>query len=166
VSSSEDREALRRQINEAFAGAASPGDGRIAEDPRCCPECAHADEAFRGRDWRQMALSGERLPGNYGGLSFLSEEAWRYFLPTYLLAGLRDDSENALNAADNALFHLTPSDAPDRLRDWYHRRASGFNAEQRAALVAFLDYWYAEHPDWFLCLDFQGTRDYWSRPAG
>jgi hypothetical protein len=86
-------------IERAFGGNEYPGDAwlqgsREGEEP--FEECG----AFVGQtDWR--ALTPEFLDQHYVVLSFFSEAGFRFFMPAFLIADLRD----RLRTAD-PVFHL------------------------------------------------------------
>lgn len=150
---------LRRCIEEAFAGIPYPGDDHIAEHPDHCPECRFTDDFFAGRHWHDLAVA-DRLPTGYGGLSFLTPRAWRFFLPAYLLMGL-GDGEWAGDAADTAMFHLAPPQDPG-LQDYFRERAEGFSAAQRACLAAVTAWFYEQDPD---RLPYLEAAAYWEEQA-
>lgn len=144
-----DKEALKAQIREAFSPVEPP-------PPWCLRNSSEGDEPFlleeefrNKADWQ--ALDPEFLdqaPGGYGtALSFFSDEAFRFFLPAYLLADLDD----RLGQAD-PLFHLWHGlDDDSRLkrvnrlrygeRTWFDEaghRFSMFTRAQAEAIVAYL----------------------------
>lgn len=131
----DDAEELKQCIESAFAKAVYPGDHNIADNPEHCDECRETDEFFRGRHWRELADSGQRLQFGWGGLSFLSPAAWRFYMPTYLLVGL-GESEYASDASWNALFALSPPKSAE-LADYFLERASGFSLAQQECVAAY-----------------------------
>jgi Family of unknown function (DUF6714) len=86
-------------VEETFGANEFPGDRWLQGTFEGC-EPYEEIEPFRGRDWK--SLDPEFLDQHYTALSFFSEAGFRYFLPAYLVADLRD----ALRTAD-PLFHLT-----------------------------------------------------------
>jgi hypothetical protein len=113
------------QIREAFGANPYPGDAFLQGS---FEGCEPDDEvgAFIGKtDWRK--LDSTMLDGHYCALSFFSEAGFRFFLPAYLIADLRDE----LLTAD-PLFHLwhgfasISTDVPVGPRTF--RRSSGGNA--------------------------------------
>jgi hypothetical protein len=87
------------QIREAFATTPYPGDPFLQGS---FDGCEPYDEvgAFVGKtDWSK--LDSTILDGHYSALSFFSEGGFRFFLPAYLIADLREE----LLTAD-PLFHL------------------------------------------------------------
>lgn len=95
-----DPEAVVALIRDAFARTAYPGDpflqGSFEGD-----EPYEEVGAFKGKaDW--ASLEPEFLDAHYVVLSFFSEGAFRYFLPAFLIADLRDRLRTA-----EPVFHLT-----------------------------------------------------------
>jgi hypothetical protein len=157
-----DPEPIIAQIEAAFATTAYPGDAFLQGSFDGCEPTEEAG-AFRGKsNWRSIAP--DFLDGHSAALSFFSEGAFRYFLPAYLVADLRDQ----LRTAD-PVFHLTHGfaeigvDAPTGTRvfrirsgktvlvnprrygamtfeDAARHRLSVFTREEAAAIVAYLRY--------------------------
>jgi hypothetical protein len=87
-------------IHDAFDGNAYPGDSYLQGSTEG-EEPAEIAAAFRGKeDW--ASLDAAFLDGSYTALSFLSEAGFRFFLPAYLVADVRDSLQTA-----DPLFHLT-----------------------------------------------------------
>lgn len=95
-----DRETVISHIREAFADVEYPGDDFLQGSFDGC-EPYEVVGPFRGKyDWQ--TVDAEFLDAHNEALSFFSEGGFRFFLPAYLVADLRD----ALQTAD-PLFHLT-----------------------------------------------------------
>ena len=95
-----DKEAVLHQIHEAFTESEYPGDPFLLGSREGC-EPYEEVSPFQGKDdW--TSLDSEFLDAHYDALSFLSDGGFRFFLPAYLIADLKDE----LNTAD-PLFHLT-----------------------------------------------------------
>jgi hypothetical protein len=147
----DERESLKARIRAAFASTPPP-------DPSALRGSSEGDEPylleaeFRDkRDWARLDAGFlDRAPdGLASALSFFSREAFRYYLPAYLLADLDD----ALHQAD-PLFHLWHG-LDDETRDervneqrfgnwtWLEavtQRFEAFTAAEVAAIVAYLRY--------------------------
>lgn len=87
------REVIIAKIEHAFATVPYPGDGNLAAKSYG-DEPAELEEEFRGkRDWR--ALDGKFLDqaprGWASALSFFSDEAFKFYLPAYLICDLRGE---------------------------------------------------------------------------
>ena len=93
------KEEVINQIREAFGGNPYPGDAFLQgsfDGSEPYDEVA----AFVGKtDWTK--LDPAMLDSHYSALSFFSEAGFRFFLPAYLIADLREE----LLTAD-PLFHL------------------------------------------------------------
>jgi hypothetical protein len=150
------------QIREAFSRTHYPGDGCLQGSFEGCEPYEEVG-AFVGRtDWK--ALDSAMLDAHSCALSFFSEGGFRFFLPAYLIADLR----NELLTAD-PLFHLwhgfaaVSTDVPvgpetfrrgsggERLlnpkrygamtwSDYARHRLSVFTREEAKAIVAYMTY--------------------------
>lgn len=129
---------VRRSIVEAWSDARYPGDDAIAYDQTGRHlECTQVADFFRGKRWPQVTLAALR---GYRGdasacLAFMLPEAFRYYLPAYMLIAL-DDCAEADVIADSALDMLTPGEQ----REYWNERAMGFSKKQREAILSFLEY--------------------------
>jgi hypothetical protein len=170
---SEELDRLEAQICGAFESTPPPdsdalrGSGEGDEPFLLEAEFRHVP------DWRRVDVAFiDRAPDGFGtALSFFSGAAFRYYLPAYLLADLRDQLQQA-----NPLFHLWHG-LVDGQRDtavnerrygnrtWYEAvsdRFRSFAPTEVAAIVAYMRY-KAEHDQ--LGLDRpmieQALRNYW-----
>jgi hypothetical protein len=92
--------ALVQHIRRAFERTPHPGDRFLQGSFEGC-EPGEAVEPFRGvSDW--ISVAAPILDANYNALSFFSEGAFRYFLPAFMTADVREE----LSTAD-PVFHLT-----------------------------------------------------------
>jgi hypothetical protein len=155
------KELVISQILAAFGSNEYPGDNFLCgsfEGSEPYEETA----AFKGKtDWR--TLESGLLDAHYSALSFFSEGAFRFFLPAFLIADLRNELLTA-----EPLFHLTgfsvssiqiPTNSrvftrktggstfmnPKRygamtFADHARYRLSVFTKEEAMAIVAYLNY--------------------------
>ena len=94
------KEEIIDKIREAFGANPYPGDGFLQGTFEGC-EPAEEVGAFVGKtDWRN--LDSTMLDGHYCALGFFSEAGFRFFLPAYLIADLREELRTA-----EPLFHLS-----------------------------------------------------------
>jgi hypothetical protein len=96
----QDTQRVIEHIRQAFHDTEHPGDAFVQGSHEGC-EPGESISPFIGvTDWSQ--LDPVVLDGSYDALSFFSEGGFRYFLPAYMIADLKDQ----LHTAD-PVFHLT-----------------------------------------------------------
>ena len=129
-------------------------------------EYTYVDEFFRDRPWSEITL--EDLWDTYPGppdacLSFMSAEAFQYYLPSYLSIFLRH-WDRADTIADAAIFALVPT-SDEKLRVWQAERFRQFTSSQRKVIADFLSYVDKKYRDYY---EFFGLADallYWQAAA-
>jgi hypothetical protein len=126
---------FQAMLGAAFGAMPYPGDDRIATNPGCCDECRYTDTFFKGRTWQQVVAAKEELPTGWGGLSFLTPEAWGYYMPAYMALGLMPGIDNV---AAWAVIALSPGRVGG-LDEYFRERAEGFTPEQSACIRRFLE---------------------------
>jgi hypothetical protein len=141
----------KRRIFAAFAQTEYPGDWCL-RGSREGAEPLLVEQEFCGkRDWRVLKPEFlDQAPAGYGtALCFFSDEAFRFYLPAYLLA----DLDRQLSSVD-VVFHLchglddkarSQKVNPWRYGDrtWFDEashRFAVFNREQAAAIVKYLEF--------------------------
>ena len=137
---------MRALIEEAWKQAPYPGDDNIAyPGPGLNLECIQVAEFFLGKSWRDITLPSLKTYSGDGSacLSFMSPEAFRYYLATYMLIAL-DNYAEADVIADSAAYALTPQ-PPGPMYEFWNERVSGFTPSQKRAIVAFLRHMASEH---------------------
>lgn len=143
-----DKVLIKAQILEAFANVEYPGDWCLrrtneGEEPNMVAK------AFLGKsDWRLLDVAFiDRAPeGLSSALSFFSDEAFRFYLPAYLIA----DLDGQLHFTDPAVYlcqGLSDSSRNERIshrfgaRTWFDEskyRFSTFFPQEASAVVAYL----------------------------
>jgi hypothetical protein len=143
-------EALKALIRQVFSGVEYPGDWCLrgseeGEEPYLL------EKEFAGKnDWRSLDPSFlDQAPEGYASaLSFFSDEAFRFYLPAYLLADIDGHLADA-----NPVFYLTHGLAdcaktekvnPRRYgeRTWFEAaryKFAVFDRAQAAAIVAYFE---------------------------
>lgn len=137
-------EELRRLIETAFAEGNYPGDTRLVYDNTGRHlECNEVAAAFRGKHWREVPL--ETLRRRADAIFFLTPEAYRFYLPAYLLAAV-SHYDQADSIPDSVVFSLTP---PSDSRDVenYRQTVEGLTASQRLAIRRFLEFQKQHHEE-------------------
>ena len=139
-----------QQICIAFADTRYPGDRNLVYDNS---DYHLACKAVRGRflekTWKGVDTT--LMKAAWGGdLSFLSPEAFRYFLPGFMIATLTTANREQ-RCDETLLFHIAPRETDDtQLIRGDFARIDGFTLEQRDAIRAFLHVFrdeYADLPD-------------------
>lgn len=144
-------EQTKRLIADAFARVKYPGDGNLCGSTDG-DEPIRVNRDFRGKNhWQSLRAQfiDESPDGLASALSMFSHEAFRFYLPAYLLA----DLDNKLQRSD-PVFHLThgldesSAGKPINPRrygrmtwaDYAQERFAGFTPAQAAAIVGYLQY--------------------------
>jgi hypothetical protein len=162
---------IKELIGRAFATVERPGDWALRGSNEG-DEPYRVEQEFRGKDdWRALdpAFLDQAPGGLSSALSFFSDEAFRYFLPAYLVA----DLEGKLESVD-PVFHLCHGlDDASRAekvnlrrygeRTWLDEKRhkfAVFTREEATAIVAFLRY-RAEHDEVSRDQIREAIRNYW-----
>jgi hypothetical protein len=96
----QDTQRIIEHIRQAFHDTEHPGDAFVQGSHEGCEPGESVAPFIAVTDWSQ--LDPMVLDANYDALSFFSEGGFRYFLPAYVIADLKDQ----LHTAD-PVFHLT-----------------------------------------------------------
>ena len=143
-------ETVKLQIRSAFASVEFPGDWCLRGSNEG-DEPFLLEQEFKGKtDWQALDPAFiDRAPDGFGSaLSFFSDEAFRFYLPAYLIADI--DGKLDMNTP---LFHLTHGLTdetrgglvnPRRYgeRTWFDERGhrfAVFDREQARAIVSYLE---------------------------
>jgi hypothetical protein len=142
---------VKARIHGAFARGEYPGHWCLTNS-REGFEPALLEREFKGRsDWRTLDASFiDQAPNGYGtALSFFSDEAFRFYLPAYLLADLDDKLQQA-----DVVFALTHGfdnkSRGERInprrygeRTWFEHarhKFAVFDLQQAKAIASYLRY--------------------------
>ena len=144
----EARDALVRQIRSAFSDVEYPGDDGIVPDHvGWDPDVDEVGEAFAGKRWQDV--TSEDIASQRDGLCFMTPEAFRFYLPAYLLACILDydEADTAFGCAIMLLTEPRPGDRRYRAwsEAWFQKRVEAMTADQRLAIRRFLEYVGTEH---------------------
>lgn len=120
-------------IEAAFGSLMPPGDAALLH-PRCMDDNDIA-EFYGTPDWRD--LPDDLLVRNYAALSFFSAEAFRYYLPAFMVWSLRH-SDSPEYLVEATLRAFDPGSDAEALRAFQVSKFTLFDAAQRRAVVAFL----------------------------
>lgn len=126
---------LKQGIEDAFAEAVYPGHDNITLSACPCGECTETRVFFEGKHWRDVAAAGQPFHIGWGGLAILSPEAWRFYLPAYMMLSLRGDGDPG-ETLECALYSLAPDQTGGSL-DLFTKRICAFSAAQQECIAAY-----------------------------
>ena len=140
---------IKHKIRTSFAEVSYPGDWCLRGSNEG-DEPYLLEEEFKGKiDWRAIdAEFLDQAPDGFGSaLSFFSDEAFRFYLPAYLIADI--DGKLQRHSPVSHLTHsLSEKSKTERVnprrygeRTWLdvaRHKFAMFNREQAAAIVAYL----------------------------
>ena len=116
---------LSAKIRDAFPDIAPPSFPVVLHK---CDECDQVKAAFLGKRWSEISLG--TLRDHYCSLPLLSPEAFRYYLPAFLLGAIKDMDHPNSSLHTFAIYSLLP----DGL---VRREKCGFTVEQERAIIEF-----------------------------
>jgi hypothetical protein len=102
--------------------------------PHQCGECARIEADFHGKCWSEVSL--DTLKYHFDSLPLLSPEAFKYYLPAFMLGAIADPESNL---PEFLMYSLLPNQLARRER-------CRFSAEQEQAIVEFAR-WMAWSPE-------------------
>jgi hypothetical protein len=144
-------DAIIAQIQVAFGENKFPGDWCLRGSNEG-DEPYLLDEEFKGKDdWRTLdAAFLDQAPGGFASaLSFFSDEAFRFYLPAYLIADLQgqlrlvDVLYYLCHGLDESSMNVPINPRRYGARTWYDEasyRFSMFTKSEVRAIVAYLEY--------------------------
>jgi len=139
---------LIEDIRKAFENVPYPGDQRVVEG-YLHPDEEHSLAFFRGMDWRRLCVSD--LAEHWLFLGLMTPEAFRFFLPAYLIAMLQGHAEMEAAAATVISCLTIAASEHDRgislHSELLEERMGILTPSQRAAVRAFLEYTIEENAD-------------------
>ena len=158
-------------IEEAWRDIPYPGDDRLILRPKqpkgaCRDEHDYVAEFFAGKHWKDATMQAvlrdyEGPP--YACLSFMSSEAYRFYLPAFMVMAVTQYNPGDM-MCQAALYSLVPPQFNPELcekaklpgmtdatnpcseanvkeqRIWWDERVSGLTSGQRQAIITFLEY--------------------------
>jgi hypothetical protein len=148
-------EQLRLEIEAAFDPLNYPGDGNIVYDNSGDHlECNEIRALFAGRHWREMPL--ETVLHHPEALSAFTPEAFRFFLPAFLLAALFHFDEADVLPESIVSGFRRPRHSYDETRQ--RERLQILTPDQTRAICGFIDFLEQEHGEGFLPGELEDVR--------
>jgi Family of unknown function (DUF6714) len=129
----------KKNIASAFAATVHPGnDNLVATGAGIDPESREIADAFRDKRWQEVSSGMVRQYAE--ALPLLTPDAFRYFLPAYMMASI-DDYPNVDVARDSVVFNLVPPGPGSEgwQIDFFNSRAQQFNPVEAGAIRCFLE---------------------------
>jgi hypothetical protein len=131
---------IRQRIEAAFADAQPPDERNITV---CnCVECNEIAATFQGKHWNEIPL--DLLRYNSEAMCFFTPEAYRYYLPAYMMASLQDYIA-ADTITEFIVYGLIAPAEASRVQV-YRQKMEGFTSLQRNAIESFLQFLKAQYP--------------------
>jgi len=132
------------EIRQAFEDTPYPGDDFLVDPPKGYEnrDFDTIAEAFRGKSWQ--SLSDDFLLKYSEGISLLSPQGLRYFLPAYLIFGLSKSSR----VQEGLVSSLTPK-FEGILHEYFMERARVFTPAEKKAISLSLEYLYEEDKNYW-----------------
>jgi hypothetical protein len=99
-----------------------------------CEECQGVSSTFAERRWPE--LPADLIDAHHDSLPLLTPEAYREFLPAYMIRGLERPDDPC--GPNDVLEFTTYSLLPDNASQWWLARVAGLTEVQVAIIVEFL----------------------------
>lgn len=156
-----DKQNLRTQIIDAFSSVPRPCAGAVTGHQ--CEECFELRDTFSPLNWE--TVPPEVIHDNSAQLSLFTHEAYRYFLPAYLLSCLDNFAPDNL-VCEFVIYSLTPDNGDENQKQWIADRHGLLDRKQKGAIAAFLEQVLAtESFKDFHAEVADGLQRYWVAPA-
>lgn len=148
---------IRSKIFDAWHNLPTPSQISDSETGKYL-ECDQIAQFFSGKRWEEVSwqelckYKGDRS----ACLSFMSPDAYRYYLASYMMVALNNYAEADVSA-DSAWYSLIPP-TDSGLNHYWAARVSGFTKDQKNAILLFLQFMLDAHSEDFP-FDIAGRRE-------
>ena len=127
---------VEENIRQAFKDSPYPGDSNLVNIQGSCDlEGQDIFDSFVGKHWEEVSL--DTLEFHHEALCFFKPEAYRFYLPAYLLATAKSYYQ-AGNIPNSVVYGLNVSSMLDDERKTFMATISGFSDRQKKAILSFL----------------------------
>ena len=127
-----------RLISGAFSGVPRPA--YTLADAAVADEWGKESARFAQHDRTWEEIPDEQIARSTAAFCFLPLTSWSYYIPAYMAWTVRHIHDYRTETPTHLVYTLTEEHACD-FRDT-------LTVQQREAVLAFLDLWRAECPDW------------------
>ncbi len=145
---------LVEEIRAAFEGAEPPADDRILHPD--CRDDVDILEFYGGVRWQDM--TDENVIYSYAAPTAFSAEAFRYYLPAFLIWTLKN-LDSVEYASESILLALDPGTDKELLHDFRKSKFDAMTPDQVAVVRKFL--WHVSEHDHLGCLAEQALINHW-----
>jgi hypothetical protein len=131
---------IKEQVKSAFAEVPYPGDSNIVQGSSL--EAKEIESFLKGKHWEDITLESLRHnpPMDPSAcLSFMTREAFHYYLPAFLIITI-DWKHEADVIPEFTVRALCIPEIPESEREWHESRVANFTAAQRKAIKSVLEY--------------------------
>ncbi|MGB3691422.1 MAG: DUF6714 family protein [Spirulinaceae cyanobacterium] len=127
---------VEESIRQAFKDSPYPGDSNLVTIKNSYDfEEQEIFESFVGKHWEEVSLDTLKL--HHEALCFFKPEAYRFYLPAYLLATAKSYYQ-AGNIPGSVVSCLNISNMRGHQRERFIAIMSGFSDQQKKAILSFL----------------------------
>ncbi|MEP7285703.1 MAG: DUF6714 family protein [Chloroflexota bacterium] len=131
---------LLQDIEDAFSNLAYPGDDNIVYDNHDAdPDVIDTRTDFRGKHWKELSI--DIINDHRDDLSYLTSEAFCFYLPAFLIASISYPTELIDVLPDNLISRLTPRVEIPTSNAKFMAIVDILSPQQRKVVAAFLQ-WY------------------------
>jgi hypothetical protein len=136
-------------VERAFADVERPSNEELLH-PQCSDD-GDIEDFYEISDWRD--LTDADVISGYASLAFFSAAGFRYFIPAYFRYVLRNpDSPEAV--VDSTIWSFYPPMYKADIQDFVASKYATLDADQRAAVTAFLEAMEPHNPDALKTLEY------------
>lgn len=126
-------------IELSFGSLPYPGDDDIIPSGSSGSEFSMIRDAFKGRSWLDVSKDENLISFYYDGLLFFTPTAFRFYLPSYMLASMKLEDEMVCRTL---LQVLSPPPYGIMSRDNYNARIEIMNKDQIYSIGILILYLY------------------------
>lgn len=131
------REAICKEIEDAFSDSTYPGDDRIVDPINNYGEGFETAKRLKGKGWKEL-WPISIYDGRFN-LYYLAPEGFHFYLPAYMIASLC--GQDGYEFTEFVIRNLAPGET-EADKEAFMGKARLFSSKQRAAIKTFVNYFY------------------------